>query len=428
MRAQEFVKDYAGLSLKISRNADGVAIRAYGADGARELGMAEFFFDEQGRLDPQTVWVDERRQGQGIAAAMYDYLKSQGYTIVRSWDQTDAGRGFWDKHRGPEATVWEASPYTARMSGFDANNPVHVQFANFWKMTLRKKAQVPLEEAWGIFQRQGEVCALTGKPFSFDRAGNWDMISADQINPSAGYTADNIQFVRWGVNSIKMNMPQSSFISLCEHVLQNVPNLRKIALASARIPPSNVASVLPSATGPVRIPTSQIYDQQIKSIMSKGFNPNSAIHQYWIQSVHGMLARQKQGIGFDIEQAWYIFHDIQQERCAYTGLPFGANIGKGFLQASSDWTSPSPDQIIPGGGYRLGNTVWVLWIVNKGKSNLSLQEYVNLAKEVYSHAAQRNLSKTNTWSQAPKDPQFYSSADDYKQREPAKYKKYSNTP
>jgi len=58
-------------------------------------------------LDPQTVWVDERYHGQGIAADMYDYLKDNGYTIVRSWDQTDAGKGFWDKHRGEEATVWE---------------------------------------------------------------------------------------------------------------------------------------------------------------------------------------------------------------------------------------------------------------------------------------------------------------------------------
>jgi GNAT superfamily N-acetyltransferase len=107
MRAQEFVPDYEGMSLKISKDADGVAIRAYGADGAKELGMAEFFFDEQGRLDPQSVWVNERYHGQGIAAAMYDYLKSRGYTIIRSWDQTDAGKGFWDKHRGAKATVWE---------------------------------------------------------------------------------------------------------------------------------------------------------------------------------------------------------------------------------------------------------------------------------------------------------------------------------
>ena len=102
MRAQEFLLEY---NLKVSKNADGVAIKA--TAGGKQLGHAEFFFDEQGRLDPQTVWVDERFYGQGIAADMYDHLKGLGYTIVRSWDQTDAGRGFWDKHRGSDAKVWE---------------------------------------------------------------------------------------------------------------------------------------------------------------------------------------------------------------------------------------------------------------------------------------------------------------------------------
>jgi GNAT superfamily N-acetyltransferase len=101
----EDTEDYAGMQLRLSKDADGVAVRALA--GGKELGMAEFFFNNQGQLDPQTVWVDERYHGQGIAAAMYNFLKDKGYTIVRSWDQTDAGRGFWDKHRGEEATVWE---------------------------------------------------------------------------------------------------------------------------------------------------------------------------------------------------------------------------------------------------------------------------------------------------------------------------------
>ena len=102
MRASEFLIEY---KLKVSKDADGVAIRA--TAGGKQLGHAEFFFDEQGRLDPQTVWVDERYHGQGIARDMYDHLKGLGYTIVRSWDQTDAGKGFWDKHRGEDARVWE---------------------------------------------------------------------------------------------------------------------------------------------------------------------------------------------------------------------------------------------------------------------------------------------------------------------------------
>jgi GNAT superfamily N-acetyltransferase len=71
----------------------------------RELGHV-LFVDEGEYLMPQDLEVDERFQGQGIAAAMYDYVKSKGYKIRRSGQQTDAGAGFWGKHR-PEQNVWE---------------------------------------------------------------------------------------------------------------------------------------------------------------------------------------------------------------------------------------------------------------------------------------------------------------------------------
>jgi GNAT superfamily N-acetyltransferase len=64
------------------------------------------FVEEGEYLMPQDLEVDERYQGQGIAAAMYDYVKSKGYKIRRSGQQTDAGAGFWGKHR-PEQNVWE---------------------------------------------------------------------------------------------------------------------------------------------------------------------------------------------------------------------------------------------------------------------------------------------------------------------------------
>ena len=106
MRINEvIVENTSGLDLKVSKDDEGLAIHA--TAGGKNLGYAEFFFDDQGRLDPQAVWVDERFHGQGIAAEMYNHLKSLGYTIIRSWDQTDAGKGFWDKHRGADATVWE---------------------------------------------------------------------------------------------------------------------------------------------------------------------------------------------------------------------------------------------------------------------------------------------------------------------------------
>jgi hypothetical protein len=55
---------------------------------------------------PQDLEVDERYQRQGIAATMYDYVKSKGYKIRRSGQQTDAGAGFWNKHKSGK-NVWE---------------------------------------------------------------------------------------------------------------------------------------------------------------------------------------------------------------------------------------------------------------------------------------------------------------------------------
>ena len=84
---------------------DNQVIYVTASSNGRELGHVLFAFDGE-YLMPQDLEVDERYQGQGIAAAMYDYVKSKGYKIRRSGQQTDAGAGFWAKHR-PEQNVWE---------------------------------------------------------------------------------------------------------------------------------------------------------------------------------------------------------------------------------------------------------------------------------------------------------------------------------
>lgn len=79
------------------------------SSSGRELGQVLFTmdYDSQGLvLNPQDLEVDERFRGQGIAQTMYDFVKSRGYRIRRSGQQTDAGAGFWAKHR-PEQNVWE---------------------------------------------------------------------------------------------------------------------------------------------------------------------------------------------------------------------------------------------------------------------------------------------------------------------------------
>lgn len=78
-----------------------VTARAQG----RVLGSVKFFMDGD-TLEADMVEVDERYRGQGIAAAMYDYAKAQGYTVEKSDDLTPDGEHFWTKNRGEQA-VWE---------------------------------------------------------------------------------------------------------------------------------------------------------------------------------------------------------------------------------------------------------------------------------------------------------------------------------
>jgi GNAT superfamily N-acetyltransferase len=112
MRASEFIieaktVDYQGLTLKVSKNNYELMVDALDDWGNNVLGHVTFYIGDDKELDPQDLWVNEKYQRQGIAKVMYDYVKKLGYTIVRSWDQTDAGSNFWDKHRGKDVRVWE---------------------------------------------------------------------------------------------------------------------------------------------------------------------------------------------------------------------------------------------------------------------------------------------------------------------------------
>ena len=84
---------------------DNQVIYVTASSKGKELGHVLFAFDGE-YLMPQDLEVEERYRGQGIAQTMYDYVKSKGYKIRRSGQQTDAGAGFWDKHK-PGKNVWE---------------------------------------------------------------------------------------------------------------------------------------------------------------------------------------------------------------------------------------------------------------------------------------------------------------------------------
>jgi pyrimidine deaminase RibD-like protein/GNAT superfamily N-acetyltransferase len=100
--------EYNGLALRIKKPTSyELRVEALDDWGNKVLGYVEFDIGDGKELDPQDLRVDDKYQRQGIASTMYDYVKSLGYKIVRSWDQTDAGSDFWDKHRGQDVRVWE---------------------------------------------------------------------------------------------------------------------------------------------------------------------------------------------------------------------------------------------------------------------------------------------------------------------------------
>ena len=103
-RSTGIVEDsFRGIDISMEKEDDEIMVRA--SAGGKQLGSV-LFVEYDGYLMPQDLEVDERFRGQGIARAMYDYVKSLGYRIRRSGQQTDAGQGFWAKHRA-DSNVWE---------------------------------------------------------------------------------------------------------------------------------------------------------------------------------------------------------------------------------------------------------------------------------------------------------------------------------
>lgn len=113
MRLHEFIEQLPALinktadvdGIKVSINTNTQNATAYASAQGKRLGYVEF--DRAGDvLVPYDLAVDDKYRGQGIAAVMYDYVKSLGFTIKASPDQTDDGKYFWKKNRGNKR-VWE---------------------------------------------------------------------------------------------------------------------------------------------------------------------------------------------------------------------------------------------------------------------------------------------------------------------------------
>lgn len=71
-----------------------------------------------------------------------------------------------------------------------------------------------LEALIEIWETQQGLCALSGVELGYI-GSEWNVASLDRIEPTKGYTVDNIQWIAWRVNDAKSNMTNQDFISMC---------------------------------------------------------------------------------------------------------------------------------------------------------------------------------------------------------------------
>jgi hypothetical protein len=89
--------------------------------------------------------------------------------------------------------------------------------------------EITREEAWALFEKQNQRCALTGVELKFstnirDQRGI-HTTSLDRIDSSKGYIIDNVQWVHKKINIMKNDLSTSDFIHWCELVVKLKNNL-----------------------------------------------------------------------------------------------------------------------------------------------------------------------------------------------------------
>ena len=210
-----------------------------------------------------------------------------------------------------------------------------------------KSRNIPFDitmiEIWDIYQSQNGKCALTGLPISFGkRAIDTNSASPDRIDPTKGYTKDNIQWVHKDINYIKWDLQQDRFIELVRLISNFDTNKMfindgsigdyiydtaydKVEILGYFTENKKKMAICKCACG-------TIYNRQARSVVKNNKRNNCGCKPLWHTTRVGLISqtffyRIKCGadlrkISFDlkIEDIWKKYQD-QNGKCALTGLP-----------------------------------------------------------------------------------------------------------
>ena len=82
---------------------------------------------------------------------------------------------------------------------------------------------ITMSQAWSLFEKQNQKCALSGLPIQFPKGRDQygGTASLDRIDSKKGYILGNVQWVHKDINSMKNAFDQTYFIELCKAVANN---------------------------------------------------------------------------------------------------------------------------------------------------------------------------------------------------------------
>lgn len=98
--------------------------------------------------------------------------------------------------------------------------------ATFWNSVKSRVSEDKMELdfdsdfVWGLYQKQGGKCALTGRPIKFvhSKSTKETTVSLDRIDSKKDYLKGNVQLTHKLVNRCKLNCPEDVFFSICKDV------------------------------------------------------------------------------------------------------------------------------------------------------------------------------------------------------------------
>lgn len=79
------------------------------------------------------------------------------------------------------------------------------------------------EDLINLWDKQNGKCAISGIDMTctLDSGRTPYNVSADQINPSMGYTKNNIQLVCMSVNQLKSDFEMDIVLNICKNIINN---------------------------------------------------------------------------------------------------------------------------------------------------------------------------------------------------------------